>query len=334
MARVLVIGAGIAGLVGARVLEHAGHDVTVLDKGHRPGGRMATRRPDGRRGPVFDHGAQFVTLRASTEDHEDFVAETQRWRDEGWLTEWFRGSPDLGAQDDDGHPRYRGHPHQRGLPEALAEELADVRCATRLAALRHDDGHWLATTDQEELSADAVLCTPPAPQTLALLAAGGVALPDDVRSALEAVTFDPCLAVLALPTEKPDLPGGNGIVRLPDDDVLDLVADNRVKGISSAPAVTIHATGSWSRAHWDDADETVGPALLALSRDLLGTSADVVRVQRWRYSAPTAGPDDLAPGGTSPGPIRFAGDAFAGGRVEGAALSGWTAATRLLDDVS
>jgi predicted NAD/FAD-dependent oxidoreductase len=148
------------------------------------------------------------------------------------------------------------------------------------------------------------------------------------------VTFDPCIAVLALPSDKPDLPGGNGIVRLPDDDVLDLVADNRVKGISRAQAVTIHATGHWSRAHWDDADETVGPALLALARDLLGTSADVVHVQRWRYSAPSAGPDDLAPGGTSPGPIRFAGDAFAGGRVEGAALSGSTAAHRLLDDLS
>ncbi len=336
MADVLVVGAGIAGLVGARVLERAGHQVTVLDKGHRPGGRMATRRPDGKGGPVFDHGAQFVTLRGAPPDLPEgngFAAETERWRDERWVVEWFSGSPDLGS-DGDGHPRYRGVPYQRGLAESLADELADVRCATRLAALRHDGDARVAVTADGEVTADAVLCTPPAPQTIALLAAGGVELPDEVTAALEAVAFDPCIAVLAIPSEKPDLPGGKGVVRLPDDDVLDLVADNHAKGISTKPAVTIHATGAWSRAHWDDPDETVGPALLALARDLLGTSADVVRVQRWRYSAPTAGPGDLAPGGSVPGPIRFAGDGFAGGRVEGAALSGWTAADRLLTTVS
>ena len=33
MATVLVVGAGIAGLVAARVLEEHGHEATVLDKG-------------------------------------------------------------------------------------------------------------------------------------------------------------------------------------------------------------------------------------------------------------------------------------------------------------
>ena len=40
--RIAVIGAGIAGLACARTLMQAGHDVTLLESGPAPGGRMAT----------------------------------------------------------------------------------------------------------------------------------------------------------------------------------------------------------------------------------------------------------------------------------------------------
>ena len=52
--RVVVIGAGMAGLTAARVIAAEGHDVTVLDKGRRPGGRMATKELGG--GASADHG--------------------------------------------------------------------------------------------------------------------------------------------------------------------------------------------------------------------------------------------------------------------------------------
>lgn len=336
MAAVLVIGAGIAGLVGAGVLQQAGHDVTVLDKGRRPGGRMATRRPHGPHGPVFDHGAQFITLRS-----RELADETRRWRDNGWLVEWFRGSPDVTLGDGshatpaaagDGNPRFRAAPYQRGLPEALAAELADVRCNVRVVSLRADERGWTATTDEgETVQAEALLCTPPVPQALALLDAGGVQLPDALDSGLRTVTYEPCVAVLALPTGTAGLPPP-GAVRLLDHPVLDFVADNHAKGISPVPALTIHATGTWSEAHWDDDDEAVAAALAVAAAPVLGTDeVTVVHVQRWRYSAPRTVRRWLAPGTDRPAPVRFAGDALAGGRVEGAALSGWTAANQLVD---
>ena len=51
----IIIGAGIAGLLAATMLNRANMSVRILDKGRGLGGRMATRRQDG---AVFDHGAQ------------------------------------------------------------------------------------------------------------------------------------------------------------------------------------------------------------------------------------------------------------------------------------
>ena len=54
--QVIIVGAGIAGLIAARTLKDAGQPVLVLEKSYGVGGRMGTRRIlDG----VFDHGAQF-----------------------------------------------------------------------------------------------------------------------------------------------------------------------------------------------------------------------------------------------------------------------------------
>ncbi len=82
---VLIVGAGLSGLVAARELTKKGLNVTVLDKGRSVGGRLATRRiADG----VADHGAQFFTARTNT-----FKAEVKQWLDAGlisvsWLERW------------------------------------------------------------------------------------------------------------------------------------------------------------------------------------------------------------------------------------------------------
>ena len=52
--KIVIIGAGVSGLLCGKRLAEAGHSVLILDKGRNIGGRLSTRRTDG---AVFHHGA-------------------------------------------------------------------------------------------------------------------------------------------------------------------------------------------------------------------------------------------------------------------------------------
>ena len=95
---VLIIGAGISGLLCASELQRAGKTVRVLDKGRGLGGRMATRRMAGGR---LDHGAQFFTVRDGR-----LKAYADEWLAAGVIKKWYRHTP--GYRDPAGHARYCG----------------------------------------------------------------------------------------------------------------------------------------------------------------------------------------------------------------------------------
>ena len=58
--RVLVVGAGLAGLSAAESLVNAGVDVILIDAGHRPGGRTRTVRDRFVNGQIAESGAEWV----------------------------------------------------------------------------------------------------------------------------------------------------------------------------------------------------------------------------------------------------------------------------------
>lgn len=55
--KILIIGAGLAGLSAARELRDAGHEVTVLEARSRPGGRVSTLREPFKKGLYAEEGA-------------------------------------------------------------------------------------------------------------------------------------------------------------------------------------------------------------------------------------------------------------------------------------
>lgn len=322
---VLVVGAGLAGLLAARALSAAGRSVRVVDKGRAAGGRLATRRVGG---GVVDHGAQFFTVREPA-----LQALVSGWLEAGVVTEWARGFPTPEGARHDGHPRYRAAGGMAALASHLAQGL-DVRLGEPVARLEVVEGRYAALDARGRHLARSVLLTPPAPQSLALVGAGGVPLEGAARDALARLAYAPCLAALAVlegPSRVPP-PGGLAVRGA----VVDWLADNQLKGISpGAVALTVHATEAYSRAAFGETDAEVSAALLAAAGPWLGGPVASVEVKRWRYAAPTVLHPERCLATTTPGgPLAFAGDAFAGPRVEGAALSGLAAAARLLEQLA
>ncbi|MCX6837217.1 MAG: FAD-dependent oxidoreductase [Verrucomicrobia bacterium] len=317
---VLIIGTGVSGLIAARDLQSAGRSVLLLDKGRGLGGRLASRRMGA---ATFDHGAQFITSRDAR-----FEKILNQGAEAGMMTEWCRGF----STEADGHTRWRGQPAMTAVAKYLAQGL-EIRMEKQVVALRRAGGRYSVETNNGEFySAAAVLLTPPVPQSLALLAASEIELDPAMRTRLEGIQYERCLAVMAV-LKGPSLIPPPGAIK-PTIGPVSWIADNQLKGISAEPAVTIHANHEFSLAHWDEDRMESGRLLLNAAQPWLGAEVLSYQVHGWRYSKPLqvdAEPCALLQ--TAP-PLVIAGDAFAGPRVEGAALSGMAASEMLLSQLS
>jgi renalase len=321
----IIVGAGISGLLAADELHRAGWDVTVIDEGRGMGGRMATRRLGQ---ATFDHGAQFFTARG-----DRFTGLVDGWLGSGAAAEWARGFADAeGRPNRDGYPRYRGAEGMASIPEYVAYGL-DVRTGERVVRVDTADGNWEIFCESGlRAQGSALVLALPVPKALDLAESGNYRLPDGARSRLGAVSYDPCLALMVVldgPSPVPE-PGGMQVKGEP----LDFIGDNQRKGISEVPAITIHAGPEWSSAHFGDDEAEITEQLVALAGERLGEDlAPAVldsSLARWRYSWVTnSHPDPFLAASEKP-PLLFCGDAFGQPKVEGASLSGLSAADYLL----
>jgi len=314
--RVVVVGAGIAGLMAAQALVKNGHYVIVVDKGRSPGGRLATRRIDD---ATLDHGAQFFTVRDSL-----FESHVSEWIASGVVTEWCRGF-DTTAQNNDGYPRYRGVRGMTDIAKHLANGL-DVRCNTLAFSIaRGTTSKWqLKIDDGSVLDADAIIVTCPLPQAYALLVTAGIELPESMLR----TEYDRTICLLAVLNQSSAIANPGGLQN--PDDTFSFVADNAVKGISSAVALTLHANPQFSLEHWDASPQDVHDLLLTRAKPWIGDATVVTsQVKKWRLATPlTIWPERYWTNEM----IVLAGDAFGGPKIEGAALSGLAAANYLANN--
>ena len=319
---VLIVGAGMTGLMTAASLPELAHHVSIVDKGRSVGGRLATRRVGAGRA---DHGAQFFTARAPA-----FATWIDEWMRDGAIFTWSNGWSN-GSMDDapgDGYPRYAAQGGMNALAKHLAGALskggAAVHTGVRLQAISRTDAGWWACSDEGHVyTAQILVLTAPVPQSLALLAEGSVHLNPGDREQLERITYAPSLCALVQFDAELDLPAPGALQRPAA--LIPWIADNRRKGISpGATVLTAHASADFSAAHFDDADQLLVNAFLAELAPLLGGAPAPVDVQikRWRYALPTTLNGRRFLRAADVPPLFFGGDAFGGPRVEGAALSG------------
>jgi hypothetical protein len=349
---VVIVGAGIAGLSAATELVANGRRVVVLEKSRGVGGRMATRRVGE---AVCDHGAQFFTVRGPA-----FGGMVTEAHEAGSVATWCEGFSQAASINatvmpaTDGHARWRGMSGMTDLPKRLSSRLPADRCVLRTAvkvvAIGVADGRVRISLDPGAeagepitMHAAAAIVTLPVPQSLDLFTAGGLlaaegGIAPKVRQQLAAVTYDPSFALMLVLNRASLVPPPGGIQFAGGP--ISWLADNQQKGISLVPSLTVHASGEFSRRHFDDPPEQVAAAIIDLVRPWIdGNPATTIVEQslhRWKFATPTTIiPAPLVAAVRSP-PIVCCGDAFGGPKVEGAALSGQAAGhwvTRVLAGV-
>ena len=234
MEPIVVVGAGLAGVTCARTVAEAGLPVTVLERSRKPGGRMASRRVEGRR---VDLGASYLTV-----SDDRFSAAVDRWQAAGLARPW---TDTFDVRDADGSWQSKSGPIRWGAPGGLRSlveheaEGLDLRTTT-VAEVDLVDG----TPRVDGRAAPAVVLAMPDPQARRLLAP---AL-DDVAARLDDA-FEPILALTAVWDERSwDHEG----VFVNGSEVLSWVADDGRRRGDGAPVLVAHSTPEFARTRLED----------------------------------------------------------------------------------
>jgi hypothetical protein len=316
---VAVIGAGIAGLAAAGRLQKAGCQVVVFDKSRGVGGRMATRREEAY---AFDHGAQYFTAHGPV-----FAGQIEAWERLGLVAHW----PPQGLSGR-AEGCWVGVPGMTAPCRNLAEGLLVVTGCT-VRSIAREDGLWRLGSEQGTVSAagldrfDMVVLAIPAPQASPLIAGSGVSLPGT-----EDIVYAPCWALmLAGDKDFSELPAAFS----PEDGAISWVARNGTKPgrPTGEETLVVHATPDWSRAHLEEAPETVATQLAqrlaACTRRSLEPT--FVKAHRWRYALVerAAGRPSLW---NAEAGLGACGDWCIGARVEAAFDSGMAMAAAILGE--
>ncbi|MGD9662903.1 MAG: NAD(P)/FAD-dependent oxidoreductase [Porticoccaceae bacterium] len=317
---IAIIGAGIAGLSCAKILQDAGHNIHIFEKSRGCGGRMSTRRGEQWQ---CDHGAQYFTARNPL-----FRAEVSRWQQAGAVALW---QPKIRIYDNHSFrehtssvDRFVGTPRMTAPARLLAENL-DVQFQITINRLERQKHRWkLHSVEHGALDQhfDTVVLAVPAPQATPLLQPFShhfKILPTDA-------TMVGCWAMMlqfSKPTEMPfDAAFVNG------GPLRWIARDSSKPGRGATETWLLHASGDWSEAHIEESPDTVAAVLLQAFQALGGADPQTWAAHRWRY-AHTEKPlhagylweDNLALG--------LCGDWLNGDKVEGAWLSGLTLANAI-----
>ena len=125
-----------------------------------------------------------------------------------------------------------------------------------------------------------MILTAPVPQSLVMLKAGGVAVPEGMQLSLESVDYERCLAVLVT-LDRPSRLPATGFAP-PSGGPIAWMADMQSKGASAEPAVIIHATHAFSVDYWDRDRADVGRMLVHAASQWMGAGVTDVQVHGWR----------------------------------------------------
>ena len=319
---ILIIGAGISGLMAAQRLQANGFTVKLVERSSQAGGRLATCH--WHQG-VFDIGAQFFTVRSAR--FQNFV---DQWLRDNLIVSWgsgfsLNGNPVRPSQ----HNRYRGINGIKSITDHLAHDL-DITYHAQIIEVTLNNDQWTAHSETgESFTADQMILSLPLPQSIELLETSDINLSPPIHKQLSILQYHACLTLM-FNTDKPStIPSPGGIQF--DQGPIMWLADNYQKGISpDAYAYTMHAAPQFSQQYFIAEPDHVFKNLISEAKPWLKGHILNWKYHKWQYSQPKrfySKPFYCINGNS---PIYLIGDAFGGPRIEGAVMSALSITDHLL----
>jgi len=342
MARVAVVGAGVAGLATAYALRTLPIEVAVFEKSRGYGGRAATR---GRYGCRYDHGASYftaptdrvkrlVTAHLPTDGLVEIGRPVWAFTEDGSLSQ-----PDSPYEE---VPKWTYRQGISRLGKLLARfSRAEIQTETRIERLRDREERWGLIDDSGRFYSpfDAVVLTPPAPQTAALLEASEVAgaRATRIQQAVAAVEYTSQFSFVFAFDRALSRPGDFYALTNADGEhpiawlAYEHDKPGHVRGTDSM--LVVHTASAWTADRLEQEPDRFVPEVKEMAEDVLVSDLRHPAwydVQRWRYARPTSAlREEMVSAGTGLG-LFLAGDYVSGdGRVGAAIETGFEAAQRV-----
>ena len=303
MKKIIIIGAGLSGLVAAKnLLEKQNDNVLILEKSRGVGGRIATRRTLDTR---FDHGAQFYKIT------NDILPFHNGWKKENLSEYWYTNSKG----------EHWNSP--QGLT-ALAKQLAislNIKLETLVKTLAFKNGIWTLTSDKGEIfKCDKLIISAPIPQALELIERSNINELINQSDFHELKNIKYSKALVALLTLEDDLGfSPSGYQEFNHDDIFS-ISDQKIKKVSTISALTLTMNDSFSEKYFDELDETTLAEILnRFKQKYPEAKIKSFELKKWRYCKPGSTYKnyfcEIAPS------LFLIGDSFGGSSLSGAIRS-------------
>jgi len=324
---VAIIGAGLAGLTCGTALKGMVSNLKVFEKSIFPGGRVSRFRAGEYE---FNHGAQYFTV-----TNPLFMNIVSGWQADnvvrlldGWIVELQKGhvsNSDISTQ------RYVGYPRMQMVAESLAKNCDVVHSANICEMEKQADGGWRLFNERGDYlgAFDVVVVATTAHETAALCSEI-----EAIREPAEAIQMAACWSGMFAFEEKLDLPYDAANVL--DSPLSWISRFQSTEARSAADCWVLHASPEWSQAYAASFRGRVMHALL----DAFWEACDIAEqnpvsssVHCWKQATPInpISEDSLFVESEA---IGACGDWCTAPRIEGAVLSGFSMADRVMKHIS
>lgn len=313
---VVVVGAGLAGLVCAEQLQHQGLNVLVLDKSRGVGGRVATRRLHD---TCADLGLPYFSIQGKQTQQL-----LHRLRENNLVRPWTGNIYELNSQTDllpmPTVERYIAASGLNAIAKFLAQDL-EVWREWRVTGLNPTENQtWQILSDNRAIAAKAVVVAIPAPQALMLLEASPLPLPSEFLDNLSSVQFAPCMTVIAGYDRDRTQDLWQAVRFLDDSQLAWAIWESSKRDNPKQPVLTFHSTARLAQGYLDTNDlSPIGDKLCERAAQLLLpwlNNPEWYQVHQWRYAFVNRSLKMPCLATTTPLPLVCCGDGFEENAIE------------------